>query len=50
MTRGASLNLITGDIAEREGLPLVSNSPGKLQMGGGMEINTIYGIYRVTWT
>ena len=45
--RGGSLNLIQGDIAEREGLSLVSNSPGKLRVGRGMEIHMVYGIYRV---
>ena len=46
--RGASLNLIQGDIAEREGLPLVCDSPRKLRVGGGLEIDTVYGIYKVS--
>ena len=45
--RGASLNLIQGSIAEREGLHRISSSPGKLRVGGGMEIDTVYGIYKV---
>ena len=46
--RGASLNLIQGDIAEREGLPLVCDSPGKLRVAGGLEIDTVYGVYKVS--
>ena len=45
--RGASLNLIQGCIAEKEGLHRVSSNPGKLRVGGGMEIDTVYGIYKV---
>ena len=46
--RGASLNLIQGDIAEHEGLPLVCDSPGKLRVGGGLEIDTVYVVYKVS--
>ena len=46
--RGASLNLIQGDVAECEGLPLVCDSPGKLRVGGGLEIDTVYGVYKVS--
>ena len=29
-------------------LPIcVSSSPGKLRVGGGMEIDTVYGVYKV---
>ena len=45
--RGASFNLIQGSIAEREGLHRISSNPGKLRAGGGMEINTVFGIYKV---
>ena len=45
--RGASLNLIQGSIAEREGLHKISSRPGKLKVGGGMEIDTVYGVYKV---
>ena len=45
--RETSLNLIQGDIAEREGLPLVCDSPRKLRVGGGLEIDTVYGICKV---
>ena len=34
--RGASLNLIQGSIAEKEGLHRISRNPGKLRVGGGM--------------
>ena len=43
--RGASLNLIQGSIAEKKGLHKVSNSPGKLRVGGGVEIDMVYGVY-----
>ena len=46
--QGAWLNLIQGDIAECEGLPLVCDSPEKLQVGGGLEIDTVYGVYKVS--
>ena len=45
--RGASCSLIQGDIAEKEGLPVVSSSPVKLRVGGGLEIDTVYGVYKV---
>ena len=41
---GASCNLIQGEIAEKEGLPVVSSSPGKLRVRGGLEIDTVYGV------
>ena len=28
--------------------PLVCGSPGKLRVGGGLEIDTVYGIYKVS--
>ena len=46
---GASLNSIQGSIAEKEGLPLVSSNLGKLRMGGGVEIDTVYGVYKCLW-
>ena len=46
--RGASVNLIQGEIAEREGLPVVCSIPGKVRVGGGLEIDTVYGVYRVS--
>lgn len=42
------LNLIQGSIADREGLPVVNSGPGKLPVGGGMEIDTVYRIYKVS--
>ena len=44
----ASLNLIQGSIAEKEGLSVVSSNPGKLRVGGCMEIDTGYGVYKVS--
>ena len=48
--RGASLNLIQGGIAELRDCPLrVCDSPGKLRVGGGLEIDTVYGVYKVSF-
>ena len=41
------MSLIQGSIAEREGLHRISSNPGKLRVGSGMEIDTVYGIYKV---
>ena len=46
--RRASINLVQGDIAERKGLPVITRSPGKLRVGGGLELDTVYGIYKVS--
>ena len=45
--RGASCNLIQGEIAEKEGLPVFSSSPGKLRVRGGLEIDTVHRVYKV---
>ena len=36
------------DIAEREVFPIVSRNPGKLRVGGGLEIDTVFGVYKVS--
>ena len=44
----ASINLVQGDIAEKEGFLVVTWSPGKLRVGGGLKLDTVYGIYKVS--
>ena len=41
--RGANLNLIDGELAEREELQIVTSKPSILTVAGGREIGTEYG-------
>ena len=44
--RGANLNLIDGELAEKEELQVVTSKPSTLTVPGGREVGTEYGTYR----
>ena len=45
--RGSNVNLIDGEVAERENLKVLSDKPMSLQVVGGEEVSTQYGKYQV---
>ena len=45
--RGSNVNIISGPLAEREGLQVISSKPSSIRIVGGEEISTQYGQYRV---
>ena len=44
--RGISSNLIVGEIAETENLKILSAQAGCIQVAGGHQVPTDYGLYR----
>lgn len=43
--RGSNVNLIDGDLAEREGLKVIDSKPSSLRVVGGDQVSTEYGRY-----